>query len=112
MRQVRSNKQGSKEKKSGRGDSSGKTWTFFTNHAHVLILLAMDGDLRLREMAERVGITERAVQKILSELSDAGFLRAERVGRENRYKLYLDRPLRHPIERHKTVAEIIKIIRL
>lgn len=71
----------------------------------------MEGDLRVREMGNRVGITERAVQKILSELSDAGFVRTEKVGRENRYKLFLEQPLRHPIEAHKTVAELIKNLR-
>ncbi|MFM7296868.1 MAG: winged helix-turn-helix domain-containing protein [Planctomycetota bacterium] len=84
-------------------------WTFLSNHAHVLILLAQEPDLRMREVAQRVGITERAVQRIVAELVEGGYLEARREGRRNRYRLHLDRKLRHPIEAHRTLADLIEL---
>lgn len=85
-------------------------WTFLSNHAHVLISLAAEPDLRLRDVALRVGITERAVQKILADLEKEGLVTRERDGRRNRYSLYLERPLRHPLEAHRTVRELIELV--
>ncbi len=82
------------------------TWTFFTNHGHVLRLLAREPELVLRDVAVRVGITERAVQRIVGELESAGYLTREREGRRNRYEVHLDQPLRHPIEAPATVGDI------
>lgn len=90
--------------------SSEGTWTIFTNHAHVMILLAQSPEMVLREVALKVGITERAVQKIVADLEETGFIQKEKVGRSNHYKLILDKPLRHPIESHKTVKEVITLI--
>ncbi len=84
-------------------------WTFLSNHAHVLILLAQEPDLRMREVAGRVGITERAVQRIVAELVEGGYLEARREGRRNRYRLHLERKLRHPIEAHRTLADLIEL---
>jgi DNA-binding MarR family transcriptional regulator len=86
------------------------SWTFFTNHAHVLIVLKMYPNMVLREIAFQVGITERGVQKIIAELEDEGFIKKLRVGRQNKYKLTLNHPLRHPIEKHRTVADIVGMI--
>lgn len=86
-------------------DSS--TWTFLTNHAHVLIAISRDPELRQRDISLLVGITEGAVQRILLELEEAGFLLRERVGRRNRYHVHADRPLRHPLERGNTMADIL-----
>ena len=72
-----------------------KTWTFLTNHAQVLLCLADTPDIRLRDVAERVGITERATQRILAELVEAGYVRAERVGRRNRYTVDREHTMRH-----------------
>lgn len=83
-------------------------WTFLTNHAHVLIAISRDPEIRQRDISRLVGITEGAVQRILHELEDAGFLRRERVGRRNRYHVDADRPLRHPLERDHDVAEILQ----
>lgn len=82
-------------------------WTFLTNHAHVLIAVSRDPELRQRDISRLVGITEGAVQRILHELEQAGFLMRERVGRRNRYHVNADRPLRHPLEADHTVAEIL-----
>jgi len=86
------------------------TWTFFTNHGHVLLLLAREPEQVLRDVAIRVGITERAVQRIIGELEAAGYLTRERDGRRNRYEVHLERPLRHPIEAPATVGEIFGVL--
>ena len=85
-------------------------WTFLSNHAHVLLCIAADPDVLLRDVATRVGITERAVQRIVSELEAEGYLLRYREGRRNRYEVVPDRPLRHPIERHQRVASLIALV--
>lgn len=85
-------------------------WTFLTNHAHVLLCLARQPDLLLREVAAEVGITERGVQKILTELETAGLLTRSRAGRRNSYQLNTGQPLRHPIEAHCTVEGLIRFV--
>jgi predicted ArsR family transcriptional regulator len=70
-------------------------WTFLTNHAQVLLCLAQDPGVRLRDVAGQVGITERATQRILAELIDAGYVKAERVGRRNNYTIDRDHAMRH-----------------
>lgn len=86
------------------------TWTFLSNHAHVLLTLASDAELRLRDVADRVRITERAVQKIVAELEAAGVLTRHKDGRRNRYEVHTERALRHPVESHCTVADLIKMV--
>ena len=86
------------------------SWTFLTNHAHVLLLLARDPGRTMRAAAAEVGITERAVQRIVLDLETAGYLVREREGRRNRYQVRSDRPLRHPIESHQSVAALIALI--
>jgi len=85
-------------------------WTFLSNHAHVLLCLAQDPDARLRDVALSVGITERAVQKIVSDLEQAGAIVRERTGRRNSYRLNLDVPLRHALESHKTVGTLLSLV--
>lgn len=85
-------------------------WTFLTNHAHVLFCIAGDPEVRLRDVAARVGITERAVQRIVTDLEGEGYLTVSKEGRRNRYQVNYDRPLRHPIERHRTVRELIGMV--
>lgn len=82
-------------------------WSFFTNHAHVLFCLAESPQIRLRDVAERVGITERAVQRIVADLRDEGFISIEKEGRRNRYRIHGELHLRHDIECHCTIQEII-----
>ena len=84
------------------------SWTFLSNHAHVLICLARDPDCRLRDVAQQVGITERATYNILAELEVAGVVSHVRVGRRNRYALNLDASLRHPLEEDRTLASLLK----
>jgi DNA-binding MarR family transcriptional regulator len=84
-------------------------WTYLTNHTHVLICLAQDSEMRLRDVAEKVGITERAVQRIVSELEEAGAITRVRDGRRNHYQVHLEARLRHPIEAHRTIRELIAL---
>ena len=72
-----------------------KTWTFLTNHAQVLLCLSGTPDVRLRDVAEHVGITERATQRILADLVEAGYVKVERVGRRNRYTIDREHAMRH-----------------
>jgi DNA-binding transcriptional ArsR family regulator len=83
------------------------TWTFLTNHAHVLICLTMDPNLRVRDLADRIGITERAVHRILTELAGAGYVSRARAGRRNSYRVNLDHPMRHPLEKSKTFGDLV-----
>ena len=67
-------------------------------------------DIRVREISELVGVTERAVLRIIRELADAGFVSIEKIGRKNRYSVTADVPLRHPLEQHRTVSELLEMI--
>jgi len=87
--------------------ASGSDWTFLNNHTHVLLCLARDPGARLRDVAQLVGITERAVQKIVRDLEDCAVLRRFRDGRRNQYEIDLDRPLRHALESNHTVGELL-----
>ena len=82
-------------------------WTFLTNHAHVLLCVAENPNVRLREVANLVGITERAAQRIVSELEEAGYLERERDGRRNVYRLKPEMPLRHPLDRDHRIGELL-----
>ena len=88
-------------------DTSRATWTFLTNHAHVLVCIAEDPDIRGRDIAARVGITERAAQAIVADLVAEGYVTRTRVGRRNRYEVRTDAPLRHPLEHDHTVGELL-----
>jgi DNA-binding MarR family transcriptional regulator len=88
-----------------------RTWTFLTNHAHVLLVVAEDSEVRLRDIADRVGVTERAVQGILTDLEECGYLVRERVGRRNRYRLVRGGRFRHPLESSRRVDDLLRIFR-
>ena len=91
------------------GPAPGAAWTFLSNHSHVLLCLVGDPDMVLREVARRVGITERAVQNIVGDLIAGGVLKRDKVGRRNHYHINPGVPLRHPIEAHRTVADILRL---
>ena len=82
-------------------------WTLLTNHGHVMVYLSRHPEARLRDLATEVGITERAAQRIVNDLVDDGYLRKEKVGRRNRYRLNRNAPMRHPIERDHSVGEML-----
>ncbi|MBL8696457.1 MAG: winged helix-turn-helix transcriptional regulator [Planctomycetes bacterium] len=85
-------------------------WTFLTNHAHVLLCIARDPQSRARDLATRVGITERAVHRILTDLEEAGYLERSRDGRRNTYRIHKGLPLRHPVEMHRKISELIALV--
>ena len=85
-------------------------WTFLTNHAHVLLCIARDPGIRLAEVADRVGITERAAQRVVADLEAAGYLTRERDGRRNRYEIHSHRPLRHPLEQDHEIGELLSVL--
>jgi predicted DNA-binding transcriptional regulator YafY len=85
-------------------------WTFLTNHCHVLICIANDPTVRMRDLATEVGITERAVQRIVADLRDAGYLSLERHGRRNHYRMRSDMPMRHPVEGHCLVSQLLEAL--
>jgi DNA-binding transcriptional ArsR family regulator len=84
------------------------SWTFLSNHAHVLICIAGEPEIRMRDVALRIGITERAVQRIVAELEEGGYLTITREGRRNRYEVHDDLPMRHSIEGHRMLSHLIE----
>ena len=91
--------------------SSANRWTFLTNHAHVLVALHVQPESVLREVAVRVGITERAVQRIIQDLEEEGFIRREKIGRQNKYEVLNGESLRHPLEAHRTIGDLLQLIK-
>jgi len=90
-------------------EESTPSWTFLSNHGHILLCIARDPDIRVREIARAVGITERAVQRILGELEEAGVISRRRQGRRTHYRIDERLPLRHPIEAHHSVGELLRL---
>lgn len=85
-------------------------FSFLTNYAHVLLLIARNSDVRMRELAADVGITERAVQRIVEDLSNSGYIVISKEGRRNRYQVRRDKSLRHPIESHCSIGDLIDLV--
>jgi DNA-binding transcriptional ArsR family regulator len=92
-----------------RRSSGTGSWTFLTNHGHVLLAVAMNPDIRVRELARIVGITPRHALLILRDLEEAGYVRRERVGRANHYTVHSSRPFRHPSAAAHQVRELLDI---
>lgn len=82
-------------------------WTFLTNHGHVLLAIAANPNLRLRDIASLVGITERTAMGIITDLEEAGYIRREKIGRRNHYHLKTNVPMRHPLEAHHKVGDLL-----
>ena len=90
-------------------EQASTTWSFLTNHAHVLMCISEDPDITVRGLALQVGITERAVMRIIGELDDAGVLDRTREGRRNHYEINQELHLRHTVEYHCTVGDLIRM---
>ena len=86
------------------------TWTFLTNHAHVLLTIARHPDMRMREIATQVGITERAAQRIVGDLVTEGYVSRRKIGRRNEYTVNPEAPLRHPLSRDHEIGEILGVL--
>ena len=97
-----------KQQESPQAAASG--WDFLTNHAHVLMCVAHDPGMRLRDIAAAVGITERAAHRILSQLVEEGYVARERVGRRNRYQVKPELPLRHPLVQGREVGDLLAVL--
>jgi len=89
-----------------------KHWHFLTSHAQVLLCIERNPDARLRDMADIVGITERAAQRIVSDLVEAGYVTRERAGRRNRYALDRSQRMRHPAQFNLEIGELLDLLRL
>lgn len=98
------------EAASPRGPGSEPRWTFLTNHAHVLLTIARDPQIRIRDVAARVGVTERAAQKIVADLVEAGYITRLRAGRRNSYTVATGRPLRHPLDSGHELDELLAVL--
>ena len=85
-------------------------WTFLTNHAQVLLVIGRQPDARMRDIAEAVGITERAAQRIVGDLVEEGYVTRRRVGRRNEYAVHEDARLRHPLGRDHEIGEILRVL--
>lgn len=85
-------------------------WTFLSNHSHVLYLINSNPKITIRDMAIKIGITERAILNILSDLTETAYLTVIKVGRNNQYSINKNKNLRHPIEEHCTVADFLKAL--
>lgn len=91
-------------------NSNDAQWTFLTNHAHVLLCLAQSPQMRMRDIAEKVGITERAVQRIIHDLESEKYIEIKKEGRCNVYTPHEEKHLKHPIESHKHVADLLQLV--
>ena len=89
-----------------------KPWRFLTNHAQVLLCVARDSDVRMRDVAASVGITERAAQRILGDLVETGFVERVRVGRRNRYTINREASMRHPAQNGHEIGELLDLLKL
>jgi DNA-binding Lrp family transcriptional regulator len=86
------------------------TWTFLTNHSQVLLCIARNQRITAKEIAEVVGITERAVQRLIRDLEESGYIARLRVGRQNRYVIDTAQPMRHPAQGGRTIGELIDLL--
>jgi hypothetical protein len=89
---------------------SAANWTFLTNHAQVLLCIARDPGIRLRDIADRVSITERSAYAIVLDLAEAGYIVKEKSGRRNRYQIQAHLPLPEPTSRERTVGEVLALL--
>lgn len=89
---------------------SSPSWTFLTNHARVLVCVADDPGVRLRDIGDRVGITERAAHRIVTELVSAGYITRERIGRRNQYAVNAGIPTHEPLPRELEVRALLRIL--
>ena len=89
-----------------------KSWRFLSNHTQVLLCIQRDPDARFRDIAETVGITERAAQRIVADLVESGYVESERIGRRNHYRVNTDVSMRHPAQEGHDVGELLRLLEL
>ena len=89
-----------------------KSWRFLSNHTQVLLCIQRDPDARFRDIAETVGITERAAQRIVADLVESGYVESERIGRRNHYRVNTDVSMRHPAQEGHDVGELLRLLQV
>jgi predicted transcriptional regulator len=89
-----------------------KSWRFLSNHTQVLLCLQRDSDVRFRDIAQMVGITERAAQRIVADLIESGYVESDRIGRRNHYRVNTDIAMRHPAQEGHDIGELLRLLRL
>lgn len=100
------------KKRSHESSDDDKPWRFVTNHTQVLLTIAHNPDIRTRDIADAVGITERAAQRIVADLVEAGFLESVRVGRRNHYTVHRDAAMRHPAQANQQIGDLLDLLEL
>jgi hypothetical protein len=108
MKQTSANVRRPRARRPGPGDSG--SWLFLSNHLHVLACISREPQSTIRELGDSIGISERAAAQIVTDLEQAGYLTRSRVGRRNRYQLHLELPLRHPLNGHRTIGQLLDIL--
>ena len=93
-------------------DHNGKTWRFLSNHTQVLLCIHRDPNARFRDIAQSVGITERAAQRIVADLIESGYVESERIGRRNHYRVNTDIAMRHPAQNGHEVGELLELLQV
>ena len=93
-------------------DDHEKPWRFVTNHTQVLLAIARNPETRLREVADAVGITERAAQRIVADLTESGYINRTRVGRRNHYAINRENRMRHPAQTNHEIGELLDLLKL
>lgn len=89
-----------------------KTWRFLSNHTQVLLCIQRDPDVRFRDIAQMVGITERAAQRIVADLIESGYVESDRIGRRNHYRVNTEIAMRHPAQEGHDIGELLRLLRL
>jgi predicted transcriptional regulator len=89
-----------------------KSWRFLSNHTQVLLCIQHDPDVRFRDIAQMVGITERAAQRIVADLIESGYVESDRIGRRNHYRVNTDIAMRHPAQEGHDIGELLRLLRL
>ena len=85
------------------------SWTFLSNHGHVVVQLAKNPDITLAELARVIGVTERHISSVLNDLKEAGYIEVIKEGRKNSYRVLVEMPLRHTAESHKPLQDVLNV---
>jgi uncharacterized membrane protein len=101
----------SRESNDTNGTPDKKPWTFVTNHTQVLLAIAGNPDIRTRDIADAVGITERAAQRIVADLAEAGYVEITRIGRRNHYTINGEVTMRHPAQHNYEISALLHLLK-
>lgn len=111
LKELNSQRKASRPKRPKSPDNDHSSWTLLTNHGHVIVLLGLNPELTIRDLALNIGITERAVQRILADLQRDGFIQVDKNGRRNSYRVDMTKHFRHPIEEECQIRSLISAVK-